>query len=74
MWFFQMALKTCEMCDRNGISIKIATFSKALQKITQRLEISPQDLHSLLRLGTLPANPGLQRVLFTLVCSPRFPI
>ena len=73
MWFFQMALKQAK-CDPNGINIKRAIFSKAFFTIAQRLGALPPDPYSLLRLVTLPPNPPLRHVLFTLVSSSRFPI
>ena len=51
-----MALNTCKMWF-NGI--KIAFFSKKLQKIAQRLGSSPTDLQSLRQLGTPPPDPRL---------------
>ena len=49
-----MAMNTCKMWS-NGI--KIAFFSKKLQKIAQRLVASPPDPQSLRRLGARPQTP-----------------
>ena len=73
MWFFQTALKRAK-CDPNGINIKIAIFFQSITKDCPAAGDFAVDPYSLLRLGTLPPNPGLRRILFTLVCSPRLPI
>ena len=55
-YFFQMALNTCEM---RPSGIKIACFSKKLQKLAQRLGPSPPDQYNLRRLGAPPPGPLL---------------
>ena len=49
-----MALNTCEMWS-NGI--KVAFFSKKLEKIVQQLGASPPDPQSLRRRGPRPQTP-----------------
>ena len=73
--FFQIALNTCELWS-NGI--KIAIFSKNVQKIAQWLWALPPDPHYFRRLGALPPDPrlytspnlGINFVLFTFGLSP----